>query len=117
MPSPVVEITGLKELPTYPLEGKLEISGWVGVAGPTVNVWGEPSADVKNVPAAKWASSVHRPWALNETMPPLTEQTSTVSEDIDVFPSPFVATTGVKLPPNTGLAGTFEIVGAFGTAG
>ena len=44
VPSPVVATVAVKPPPLVPLEGRFEIDGVLGVAGPTEKVWGLPSA-------------------------------------------------------------------------
>ena len=44
VPSPVVATVAVKPPPEVPLEGRFEIDGVLGVAWPTLKVWGLPSA-------------------------------------------------------------------------
>jgi len=68
--------------------------------------------------AATWGVRVHVPvpTKLTVKLSTPTVQTLGVDDVTEVTPSLFVTTLAVKLPPNSGPAGTFEIVGGVGVA-
>jgi len=86
-----------------PTGGKFDIDGRLGVPIATVKDCGTPSAALKSVPAAMWATKVQRPTAMKLTFPvsESTEHTVGVERVTDLGPSPVVDRIGVNEPPTT----------------
>ena len=67
--------------------------------------------------AATWGVRVHVPTPTKLTVRlPATVQTPVVEEVTEAAPSLLVTTLAVNIPPKTGFAGRFEIVGLVGVA-